>query len=115
MLVVESFFTWDTESLVDLYFDVVSFVTALTEKFQKYYPILTASDRFQNPFQDPPLLALHGPRNLRDTILRAKVKLTKISPSSPPKIARYNDGQCKTCKFIGHNTTSYTFRNTGQT
>ena len=39
----------------------------------------------------------------------------KTSPSSPPKITRCNDGRCKTCKFIGHNTTSYTFHNTGQT
>ena len=36
MLVVESVFTWDIESFVDLCFDVVSFVTALTEKFQKF-------------------------------------------------------------------------------
>ena len=36
MLVVQSIFTWDIESFVDLYFEVVSFVTALTEKFQKF-------------------------------------------------------------------------------
>ena len=36
MLVVESFFTWNIESCVDLCFDVVSFVTAWTEKFQKF-------------------------------------------------------------------------------
>ena len=36
MLVVESVFTWDIESFVDLCFDAVSFVTALTAKFQKF-------------------------------------------------------------------------------
>ena len=36
MLVVESAFTWDIESFVDLCFDMVSFVTVLTEKFQKF-------------------------------------------------------------------------------
>ena len=36
VLVVETVFTWDIESFVDLCFDVVSFVTALTEKFQKF-------------------------------------------------------------------------------
>ena len=36
MLVVESVFTRDIESFFDLCFDVVSFVTALTEKFQKF-------------------------------------------------------------------------------
>ena len=36
VLVVESVFTWDVESFVDLCFDVVSFLTALTEKFQKF-------------------------------------------------------------------------------
>ena len=35
VLVVESVFTWDIGSFVDLYFDAVSFVTALTEKFQR--------------------------------------------------------------------------------
>ena len=36
MLVEESVFTWDIESFVDLCFDIVSFVTTLTEKFQKF-------------------------------------------------------------------------------
>ena len=34
MLVVESVFTWDIESFVDLCFDIVFLVAALTEKFQ---------------------------------------------------------------------------------
>ena len=73
---------------------------------KKYYPILTASDRCKAAFKDPPLLAHRRPRNLRDTLVRAKVKTPKTSPSSPPKITRCNDGRCKTCKFIAHNTTS---------
>ena len=40
MLKVESVFTWDIESFVDLCFDVVSFVTTLTEKFQKFISAL---------------------------------------------------------------------------
>ena len=36
MLVAESVFTWDIESFVDLCFDVVSFVTGLTDQFQKF-------------------------------------------------------------------------------
>ena len=39
MLVVESVFTWDIESFADLCFDVVSFATALIEKFQKVQPL----------------------------------------------------------------------------
>ena len=39
-LVAESVFTWDIESFVDLCFDVVSSVTALTEKFQKFISAL---------------------------------------------------------------------------
>ena len=81
---------------------------------KKYYPILTASDRCKNAFKDPPLLAYRRLRNLRNTLVRAKIKTPKPSPSSPPKITRCNDGQCKTCKFIAQNTTSYTFHNTGQ-
>ena len=40
MLVVESVFTLDIESFVDLFFDVVSFVSALTEKFLKFISAL---------------------------------------------------------------------------
>ena len=40
VLVVESAFTRDIESFVDLCFDVVFFVTALTEKFQKFISAL---------------------------------------------------------------------------
>ena len=40
MLVVESVFTWDIESFVDLCFAIASFVTALTEKFQKFISAL---------------------------------------------------------------------------
>ena len=82
---------------------------------KKYYAILTASDHCKNAFKDPPLLAYRRPRNLRDTLVRAKIKIPKPSPSSPPKITSCNDGRCKTCKFIAHNTTFYTFHNTGQT
>ena len=41
---------------------------------KKYYPILTASDHCKNAFKDPPLLAYRRPRNLRDTLVRAKIK-----------------------------------------
>ena len=75
---------------------------------------MTASDRCKNAFKDPPLLAYRRPRNLRDTLVRAKVKTPKTSPS-PPKITHCNDGRCNTCKFIAHNTTSYTFHNTEKT
>ena len=78
---------------------------------KKYHPILTASNRCKNAFKDPALLAYRCSRNLRDTLVRAKVKTPKTSPPSPPKITRCNDGRCKACKFIAHNTTSYTFHN----
>ena len=64
---------------------------------------VTASDRCKNAFKDPPLLAYRRPRNLRDTLVRAKVKTPKTSSSSPPKITLCNDGRCKACKFIAHN------------
>ena len=59
---------------------------------KKYYPILTASDRCKDAFKDPSLLAYHYPHNLRDTLVHAKIKTPRPSPSSPPKITRYNDG-----------------------
>ena len=77
---------------------------------KKYYPIFTASDRCKNAFKDPPLLAYRRPRNLLVTLVHAKIKTPKPSPSSPPKITRCNDGRCEKCKLIAHNTTSYTFQ-----
>ena len=44
VLVVESDFSWDIESFVDLCFDVVSFLTALTEKLQKFISALFKID-----------------------------------------------------------------------
>ena len=64
----------------------------------------------KNAFKDPSLLAYRSPFNLRDALVRAKMKTPKTSPSSLPKITRCNDCQCKTCKFIAHNTTSYIVR-----
>ena len=40
VLVEESVFMWDIESFADLCFDVVSFVTGLTGKFQKFISAL---------------------------------------------------------------------------
>ena len=78
-------------------------------------PFLQPLIAAKNSFKDPPLLAYHRPRNLHDTLVRAKVKAPKTLPS-PPKITPCNDGPCNTCNFIAHNTTtSYTFQNTRQT
>ena len=49
------------------------------------------------------------------TIPSYMLKNFKTSLSSPPTITCCNDGRWKMCTFIAHNTTSYTFHNTGQT
>ena len=61
------------------------------------------------------LLAYRRPKNLRDCLVKAKLKQSPPNNANPPKIVtRCNDGRCRTCKFIAHGTPSYTFHNTGQ-
>ena len=48
---------------------------------KKYYPILTATERCQEAFKDTPLLAHRRPKNLRDFLVKAKLK------QSPPNNA----------------------------
>ena len=53
--------------------------------------------------------------NLRDFLVKAKLKQPSQSNKTQPNIiSRCNDGRCRTCKFIAHGTSSYTFYNTGE-
>ena len=76
----------------------------LNSIIRKYFPILTATKRVSEAFKDAPLIAHRRPKNLRDFLVKAKLK----QPSC------CNDGRCHTCKFIAHGTSSYTFYNTGE-
>ena len=54
-------------------------------------------------------------KNLRDFLVKAKLKQPSQSNKTQPNIiSRCNDGRCRTCKFIAHGTSSYTFYNTGE-
>ena len=87
----------------------------LKNVIKKYYLILTATERCQVAFKDTPLLAYRRPENLRDFLVRAKLKQSPPNNANlPKKVTRCNDGRCRTCKFIAHGTSSYTFHNTGE-
>ena len=86
----------------------------LNSIIRKYFPILTATKRGSEAFIDAPLIAYRRPKNLQDFLVKAKLKQPSQSNKTQPNIiSRCNDGCCRTCKFIAHGTSSYTFYNTG--
>ena len=81
----------------------------------KYFPILTATKRGSEAFKDAPLIAYRRSKNLHDFLVKAKLKQPSQSNKTQPNIiSDCNDGRCRTCKFIAHGTSSYTFYNTGE-
>ena len=61
------------------------------------------------------LLAYRRPKNLRDFLVKAKLKQSPPNNANlPRKVTHCNDGRCRTCKFIAHGTSSYTFHSTGE-
>ena len=87
----------------------------LNNVIKKYYPILTATERCQEAFKNTRLLAYRRPKNLRDFLVKARLKQSPPNNANlPKKVTRCNDGRCRTCKFIAHGTSSYTFHNTGE-
>ena len=87
----------------------------LNNVIKKYFPILTSTERCQEAFKDTPLLAYRHPKNLCDFLVKAKLKQSPPNNANLPKtVTRCNDGRCRTCKFIAHGTSSYTFHNTGE-
>ena len=76
---------------------------------------MSTTERCQEAFQDTPLLAYRRPKNLCDFLVKAKLKQSPPNNANPPKkVTRCNDGCCRTCKFITHGTSSYTFHNTDE-
>ena len=87
----------------------------LNSIIQKYFPILTATKRGSEAFKDALLIAYRRPRNLRDFLVKAKLKQPSHSNKTQPNIISHcNDVRCRTCKFIAYGTSSYTFYNTGE-
>ena len=87
----------------------------LNNVIKKYHPILTATEHCQEAFKDTPLLAYRHPKNLRDFLMKAKLKQSPPNITNlPRKVTHCNDGCCCTCIFIAHATSSYTFHNTGK-
>ena len=106
------------EILIDLSLIVTTYnpsLPNLNNVIKKYYPILTATEHCQEAFKDTLLLAYRCPKNLRDFLVKAKLRQSPPNNTNlPKKVTCCNDGHCHTCKFIGHGTSSYTFHNTGE-
>ena len=57
----------------------------LNNVIKKYYPILTATERCQEAFKDTPLLAYSCPKNLRNFLVKAKLKQSPPNNANLPK------------------------------
>ena len=88
----------------------------LNKMIAKHFPILQSSNRCQQVFSEKPFIAYRRPRNLRDFLVKAKIKHTQLyTQSSTPTVKKCNSKKCKTCPFIQDGLSSCTFKNTGQT
>ena len=100
---------------VRLFFVTTYSLPNLSNAIKKYFPILTATKRGKEAFKDPPLLAYRRPKNLRDFLVKAKLKNpSRANRTLSGTISRCNDSRCRTCKFISHGPSSCTFYNTGE-
>ena len=86
----------------------------LNKIISKHFPILQSSNRCREVFSEKPFIAYRRSRNLRDFLVKAKVKNTRTQ-TSPPRIKKCNSKKCKTCAFIHQDgLSSCTLKNTGQ-
>ena len=75
---------------------------------RKYFNILHSSERCKRAIPELPIVAFRRPKNLRDRLVRAKLKSEQ---SKPRGFFKCNDNRCFTCPFT-ENTESVTCTNT---
>ena len=83
---------------------------------QKKQPILNSTARLQNIYKETPVVAYRRSPNLRDLLVRAKLK-NPANPATnqPHGTFRCNSKHgCLTCPHIEDGRTTYTFSNTGE-
>ena len=80
-------------------------------------PILHSTERLHEIFKETPVVAYRRSPNLRDLLVRAKLKNppTANQPNHPFGTFRCNSKHgCLTCPHIDNERTNYTFNNTGE-
>ena len=88
----------------------------IQEILHRKQPILNSTDRLQKIFKDKPFIAYRRSPNLRDLLVRAKLKNPNTTPKLTSGTFRCNSTHgCLTCPYIDDARTSYTFSNTGET
>ena len=87
----------------------------IQEILHKKQPILHSTNHLQKIFKDVPFIAYRRSPNLRDLLVRAKLKNTNTTPKPTAGTFRSNSTHgCLTCPYIDSGRTSYTFSNTGE-
>ena len=83
---------------------------------QKKQPILNSTARLQKIYKETPVVAYRRSPNLRDLLVRAKLKNPANSATNQPHgTFRCNSKHgCLTCPHIEDGRTTYTFSNTGE-
>ena len=73
-------------------------LSRITKTLRKHLDILHVSDRLKAAIPDPPIVAFRCPHNLRDLLVRAKLKET--NPPTQTGNHPCNSTRCKTCHMI---------------
>jgi len=89
----------------------------IREILHKKQPILDSTERLHNIFSETPVVAFRRSPNLRDLLVRAKLKTPENNTlRHPPGTFRCNSRHgCLTCPNIDDGRTTYTFSTTGET
>ena len=89
----------------------------IREILHKKQPILDSTERLHNIFSETPVVAFRRSPNLRDLLVRAKLKTPENNTlRHPPGTFRCNSRHgCLTCPNIDAGRTTYTFSTTGET
>ena len=85
----------------------------IQEILHKKQPILHSTNHLQKIFKDVPFMAYRRSPNLRDLLVRARLKNSNTTPKPTSSTFRCNSTHGRlTCPYIDNGRTSYTFSNT---
>ena len=85
---------------------------SISSIIQKHFKILSSSPRCNNIFQTTPLVAFRRTDNLRDILVRSKLRTDQQTDHTK---GSFRCGKnCITCRYITDDRTNYTFSATGE-
>ena len=87
----------------------------LNATLRRYWPIIESHPRLQKAIPELPIISYRRPKNIRDSLVQAKIKSPQIQTQTPPSTSQAcNNKRCVTCQhFDPTPTDSFTSHITG--